>query len=42
VLGDIRIVLVLPDPAMFKVPAWADQLVKVAARYGIEVRLSSD
>lgn len=42
VLDDIRIVLVLPDPAMFKVPVWADRLVEVAARYGIEVRLSSE
>ena len=41
-LGDIRVVLVLPDPAMFKVKVWADQLEKVAARYGIEVRLSSE
>jgi sulfide:quinone oxidoreductase len=42
VLGDIRIVLVLPDPVMFKVPVWAAQLEKIAARYGIEVRRSSE
>lgn len=42
VLGDIRVVLVIPDPVMFKVPVWAKALEKVAARYGIEVRLSSE
>ncbi|UXY32874.1 NAD(P)/FAD-dependent oxidoreductase [Streptomyces sp. HUAS TT20] len=42
VLDDIRIVLVIPDPAMFKVPAWSQVLEKVAARYGIEVRLRSE
>ena len=42
VLGDIRVVLVLPDPVMFKVPVWADQLERVADRYGIEVRRSSE
>ncbi|MET9844546.1 NAD(P)/FAD-dependent oxidoreductase [Streptomyces ossamyceticus] len=42
VLDDIRIVLVIPDPAMFKVPAWSRVLEKVAARYGIEVRLRSE
>jgi sulfide:quinone oxidoreductase len=42
VLDDIRIILVLPDPAMFKVPVWAAQLEKVAQRYGIEVRLNSE
>ena len=42
VLDDIRIVLVIPDPAMFKVPAWSVVLEKVAARYGIEVRLRSE
>jgi sulfide:quinone oxidoreductase len=42
VLDDIRIVLVLPDPIMFKVPVWAAQLEKVADRYGIEVRHSSE
>ncbi|MCX4238778.1 MULTISPECIES: NAD(P)/FAD-dependent oxidoreductase [Streptomyces] len=42
VLDDIRIVLVIPDPTMFKVPAWSRVLEKVAARYGIEVRLRSE
>jgi sulfide:quinone oxidoreductase len=41
-LDGIRIVLVIPDPAMFKVPAWSRVLEKVAARYGIEVRLRSE
>ncbi|TVT53205.1 NAD(P)/FAD-dependent oxidoreductase [Amycolatopsis rhizosphaerae] len=42
VLDDIRVVFVLPDPVMFKVPVWADQLEKVARNYGIEVRRSSE
>ncbi|GAA3880499.1 FAD/NAD(P)-binding oxidoreductase [Streptomyces lacrimifluminis] len=42
VLDAIRVILVLPDPAMFKVPAWSQVLEKVAARYGIEVRLRSE
>ncbi len=42
VLDGIRIVLVLPDPVMFKVPVWAAQLERVAARYGIEVRKTSE
>ncbi|MFE7169449.1 FAD-dependent oxidoreductase [Streptomyces sp. NPDC057616] len=42
VLDDIRIVLVIPDPAMFKVPAWSQVLEQVAARFGIEVRLRSE
>jgi sulfide:quinone oxidoreductase len=42
VLDGIRIVLVIPDPALFKVPAWSEVLEKVAARYGIEVRLRSE
>jgi NADPH-dependent 2,4-dienoyl-CoA reductase/sulfur reductase-like enzyme len=42
VLDDIRLVLVIPDLAMFKVPVWASVLEQVAARYGIEVRLSSE
>lgn len=42
VLDKIRIVLVIPDPALFKVPVWSDALEKVAARYGIEVRLRSE
>lgn len=42
VLDQIRIIFVIPDPAMFKVPAWSQVLEKVAARYGIEVRLRSE
>ncbi|MGW1269262.1 FAD-dependent oxidoreductase [Streptomyces sp. NPDC002491] len=42
VLDAIRIILVIPDPAMFKAPAWSQVLEKVAARYGIEVRLNSE
>ena len=42
VLDDIRIVLVIPDPALFKVPVWSQALEKVVARYGIEVRLRSE
>lgn len=42
VLGDIRIVLVLPTPGMFGVREFAEELERVAARYGIEVRTSSE
>lgn len=42
VLDKIRVVLVLPDPTMFKVPVWSNQLEKVARRYGIEVRKNSE
>ncbi len=42
VLDDIRIILVIPDPTMFKVPVWSQVLEKVAHRYGIEVRLRSE
>ncbi|MER6560004.1 FAD/NAD(P)-binding oxidoreductase [Streptomyces sp. NPDC001027] len=42
VLDAIRIILVIPDPAMFRAPAWSQVLEKVAARYGIEVRLNSE
>ncbi|RSN18363.1 pyridine nucleotide-disulfide oxidoreductase [Streptomyces sp. WAC 01325] len=42
VLDRMRIILVLPDPAMFKVPAWSRVLEEVATRYGIEVRLRSE
>ncbi|NGO45555.1 NAD(P)/FAD-dependent oxidoreductase [Streptomyces ureilyticus] len=42
VLDRIRIILVIPDPALFKVPAWSEVLQKVASRYGIEVRLRSE
>jgi sulfide:quinone oxidoreductase len=42
VLGRVRVVLVLPTPAMFGVPEFSAVLDKVAARYGIEVHLSSE
>jgi sulfide:quinone oxidoreductase len=42
VLGNIRVVLVLPTPAMFGLPAFSAELARVAARYGIEVRLNSE
>ncbi|PWI45330.1 FAD/NAD(P)-binding oxidoreductase [Streptomyces sp. ICBB 8177] len=42
VLRDIRVVLVLPTPAMFGLPVFAAELERVAARYGIEVRLGSE
>src|SRR5690606_30402490 len=42
VLDDIRIIFVIPDPALFKVPGWTRVLDQVAARYGIEVRLRSE
>ncbi len=41
-LDDIRVVLVIPDPAIFKAPTWVPLLERVAARYGIEVRLQSE
>jgi len=42
VLGDIRVVLVLPSAAMFGVEVFSRELEKVASRYGIEVRLGSE
>ncbi|WP_417221112.1 FAD-dependent oxidoreductase [Arthrobacter sp.] len=42
VLGDIRVVLVLPTPGMFGVKAFSDELEKVVARYGIEVHKNSE
>lgn len=41
-LKDIRIVLVLPTPAIFGQPDFAAVLDKVAARYGIDVHLNSE
>lgn len=41
VLNNIRKIMVLPTPGMFGVKVWSDELVKVAQRYGIEVRLNS-
>jgi sulfide:quinone oxidoreductase len=42
VLKDIRVVLVLPTPAMFGVEVFSDELERVAARYCIEVRKNSE
>jgi sulfide:quinone oxidoreductase len=42
VLDAIRVVLVLPTPAMFGVKVFADELERVAARYDIEVRKNSE
>ncbi|MFH0245561.1 FAD-dependent oxidoreductase [Streptomyces sp. HK10] len=42
VLDRIRVVLVVPDPALFKVPVWNRELERVAGRYGIEVRLNTE
>ncbi|WP_019971688.1 FAD/NAD(P)-binding oxidoreductase [Mycobacterium sp. 141] len=42
VLADIRVVLVLPTPRTFGLPAFADALDAVAAGYGIEVRTGSE
>ncbi|EST35160.1 NAD(P)/FAD-dependent oxidoreductase [Streptomyces roseochromogenus] len=42
VLKDIRVVLVLPTPGMFGVPVFAEELERVVARYGIEVRKNSE
>ncbi|MET7378363.1 FAD/NAD(P)-binding oxidoreductase [Streptomyces sp. NPDC005526] len=42
VLDRIRIILVIPDTALFKVPEWNHTLERVADGYGIEVRLRSE
>jgi sulfide:quinone oxidoreductase len=42
VLDDIHVVLVLPTPKMFGVPEFSRVLDQVVARYGIDVRLSSE
>lgn len=42
VLDDIHMVLVLPTPGMFGVPVFAQELERVVARYGIEVRKTSE
>ncbi|MFG3357998.1 NAD(P)/FAD-dependent oxidoreductase [Streptomyces griseofuscus] len=42
VLDRIRIILVIPDATLFKVPEWGRVLEQVAERYGIEVRLRSE
>jgi sulfide:quinone oxidoreductase len=42
VLGAIRVILVLPTPEMFAVKVFADELERVVAHYGIEVRKNSE
>jgi sulfide:quinone oxidoreductase len=42
VLENIRIVLAQPTPALFPVPEFAEQLEKVARRYGIELLLQHE
>ncbi|WP_243400213.1 NAD(P)/FAD-dependent oxidoreductase [Arthrobacter glacialis] len=42
VLEDIRVVIVLPTPGMFGVKAFSDELERVVADYGIEVRFNSE
>ena len=42
VLDDIRVVMVLPTPGMFGVKVFADELERVVAKYGIEVRFNSE
>jgi len=42
VLDAVRIVLVLPTPAMFGVKVFSDELERVVARYNIEVRKNSE
>ncbi len=42
VLDNIRVVMVLPTPGMFGVKVFADELERVVAKYGIEVRFNSE
>jgi sulfide:quinone oxidoreductase len=42
VLDAIRVILVLPTPEMFAVKVFADELERVVAHYGIEVRKNSE
>ena len=42
VLDDIHVILVLPSPGMFGVKVFSDELEKVAAKYGIDVRFNSE
>ncbi|GAC1341108.1 MAG: FAD/NAD(P)-binding oxidoreductase [Candidatus Dormibacteria bacterium] len=42
VLANIKVVLVLPTPAMFGVPEFSRVLDQVVARYGIDVRLQHE
>ncbi|WP_028265829.1 NAD(P)/FAD-dependent oxidoreductase [Arthrobacter sp. MA-N2] len=42
VLEDIRVVMVLPTPGMFGVKVFSNELERVVAEYGIEVRFNSE
>jgi sulfide:quinone oxidoreductase len=42
VLGDIRVVLVLPGAGLFGIPAYATVLARAVERYGIEVRFDTE
>jgi sulfide:quinone oxidoreductase len=42
VLDAIRVILVLPTPGMFGVKVFAEELERVVAKYGIEVRTNSE
>lgn len=42
VLRDIRVVLVIPTPAMFGVKEFSDELDRVVSKYGIEVHKQSE
>lgn len=42
VLDAIRVILVIPTPGMFGVKVFADELERVVAKYGIEVRKNSE
>ena len=42
VLDRMRVILSIPNPAIFQVPEFAKVLDGVAARYGIEVRLNTE
>jgi sulfide:quinone oxidoreductase len=42
VLDDIEVTLVVPTPSLFAIKVFADELSKIADRYGIAVRTSSE
>jgi sulfide:quinone oxidoreductase len=42
VLGDIRVILVVPTPTIFGLPDIDAELERIVAEYGIEVRFSSE
>lgn len=42
VLGDIRVVLVLPGSGLFGIPAYTAVLARAVERYGIEVRFDTE